>query len=171
MEKYKKINSVQKAIVACGLTAKTALPDVSHMPEERADYVLAHAELMCVVEAINLNEDGTKWLPNFSRNEAHYEPWHRVDTKNGTIPSGVGFSTSSYDDWRSSSNVGARQIFRDSDRCYFAMKTFSYLYVRTKLILSLAELKKLRPKHAPKKSTAKKSSKTTTKTISKKRKK
>lgn len=128
---FEDMNDIYKALA---ILPETALPDVSKMPQYMQDYATAQTQLAYVTEAYNLNEDGTRWLPNFSGNEAHYEPWHAIDTKNGTIPSGVGFSASSYVAWHSSSSVGARQIFRSVDRYRQALKKFESVFIRAKLI-------------------------------------
>ncbi len=133
---YKKITGAAAALKASGRDPKTAFPDVSKMPKDIADYTIANLELVYIVEAVNLLPDGTKWQPDFTGNETHYEPYHGIETKkkDKVIPSGVGFSYSGYVHWYSFSYVGARHIFRDYDRWKFVTTKFEGHYIRTKLM-------------------------------------
>ncbi len=146
---FKKITSVAIALKSGGYDAKKDLPNVSKMRDkDKADYMLAQAELMYVTEAINRMPDGSAYQPDFTGNETHYEPWHNIQTTKGnkTNPAGFGFSNSGYGVW--SSAVGARLLFRDYARWEHASKHFEKLYIRCKLMPAKKENRKT---NAPKK--------------------
>lgn len=129
---YKKLKTVEDCIKKCGHDPKTALPDVSKMPKELADYTLAHVQKTYMVEALNMR-DGKKYVPDYRGSEWHYEPFFGIKATD-KVPSGVGFSYSSYDSWGSGSNVGARQVFRDKETWEYAIKQFPDLFLRTILM-------------------------------------
>lgn len=70
------------------------------------------------------------WEPNWSNSsEYKYVPYFQI--------SGVGFSYSNYDDWRTTTCVGSRLCFKSKELCLFAIEQFktefeNYFIIKTK---------------------------------------
>jgi len=101
-----------------------------YIPEEEIPYVSpkndrqlavnAWAKTVIVTEAINADEDGTPWIPNFDTNDYKYENWWWMRSE---AAGGSGFSFHGCSGDGSVSSVGARLVFRDRPRAkYFAEK-------------------------------------------------
>lgn len=129
MKKYEDIKTVGDACKALGLDPEKAIPDFAGYPEEDREAMIAHAELVIVLKALNLDEDGKPYRPNWNNwNEPKYYAWFDVKAS-AEKPSGFGFSDSSYDHSGSFATVGSRLCSRSSAIALYAAKQFERLYL------------------------------------------
>lgn len=119
---YKTLSSIEDCYRATGRTPG-AKPIVDHLPEVDRVHTTNRYDRLVITEAINLNEDGTVWLPDYTDGIAKIDPWFEIKATKEK-PHGIGFSDSGYVDWLSHSDAGARLCFRDTPRWRFAINTF-----------------------------------------------
>lgn len=124
---YKNIKTVEDAYKATGRDYSKRM-DVSMLPERDQQHMLNNYDLKVVVEAINLNDDGTAWKRNFFKKETAYNPWFEVKATEKN-PGGVGFSVSSCADWRTYSAAGSRLCFKDYERWDYCVHQFESLWL------------------------------------------
>lgn len=87
------------------------------LPEKQAKQQLANFDRGVITEAINMNEDGTRWIPDMSdSNQRKYwlYVWCKKDPSHA---SGLGFSDPGYDDWCTAAIVGSRFAFNHLIKC------------------------------------------------------
>lgn len=124
---YKEIKTVEDAYKATGRDYSKRM-DVSMLPERDQQHMLNNYDLKVVVEAINLNGDGTPWRRNFYEGEATWHPYFEVKATE-TEPQGVGFSFSDFVDWTSDSSAGSRLCFKSHDRWKYCVQQFESLWL------------------------------------------
>lgn len=106
----------------------TVIPDFSAVPEHHRKALIAHTKLVIVTEALNLDEEGKPYRPNWNNwDENKYYPWLEVETTEYR-PSGFGFSNTLYDYSDTNTAVGSRLCSRTSDIARYAGKQFAELY-------------------------------------------
>jgi hypothetical protein len=124
-----KIKSFEDACAALGLDP-SKLPIVDALPEKHQKAIVANYKLIIVAEALN---EG--WEPNWNNySEWKYFPWFEVDASE-EVPSGVGFSDSSYGGSASDAALGSRLCYRSSELALYAGEQFNELYKEAFLIL------------------------------------
>lgn len=123
-----KITTIEEAFKAKGLDPNN-LPDVSMLPVELRDYIVAQYQLTIVVKALN---EG--WEPDWSNEDQwKYYPWFNVE-KNADKPSGFGLSYFVFGVWSAGTGVGSRLCFANWETAKYAADTFTELYERCYLI-------------------------------------
>lgn len=130
---YKEILSYEKA---CEVNKQdpNQKPIVDHLDKEEASDVINNFELKRIVRAVNKNDDGTDWKFNYRDGSDKFTMYFGVKTTEAK-PSGVGFSYSYCDDWRSYTYCGSRLEFRDYDRMKHVQDNFQPLLEKVYLIL------------------------------------
>lgn len=111
----------------------TKLPDVSMIPVNLQKYIIAQYKLAVITEAINTDDNGKVWKPNWNDGKHKYFPWFEVEADD-EHPAGVGFSNSDCDGWRASTYVGSRLCFDTSKKVYHIEKYFQELHLDQQLI-------------------------------------
>ena len=125
---YQKIKSFEDACNA--LSIDTAIPDFSATPAKHQKALVAHYKIVIIVEAVN---EG--WQPNWAdNNEWKYELWPDV-IEDKSKPSGFGLSYGDYDVWGTTTSVGSRLCFKNSDLAKYAGTKFAKLYAEAHLYL------------------------------------
>lgn len=109
-------------------------PIVDHLDKQEADDVINNFELKRIVRAVNKNDDGTDFKPNYRDGSDKYTMYFGVKTTEDK-PSGVGFSHSDYDDWGTGTDCGSRLEFRSYDRMKHVQENFQPLLEKVYLIL------------------------------------
>lgn len=109
-------------------------PIIDHLDKEEAADVINNFELKRIVRAVNKNEDGTDWKPNYRDGSDKYTMYFGVKTTEDK-PSGVGFSHSDYAHWYTCTICGSRLEFRDYDRMKHVQNNFQPLLEKVYLIL------------------------------------
>ena len=133
---YKKIKTVNDAFKLRKVDIKK-MPDVSMIPEHLQKHMIANYKILIVAQALNTQEDGTVWQPDWSNtNEWKYQPYFQVQTKKGNKvkTSGFGFSLTTCDSWSTFAITGSRLCFKTSEIAIYAGKQFKELYQETHLI-------------------------------------
>lgn len=131
---FTKIKTVEDAFAATGRDFSKQ-PDFSMLTPEEARHYLNNFHLKVVVEAINLNEDGTKWLPDYREGSDYkYNPYFWIDA-NDEQPGGFGFSGSGCVLWYTHSAAGSRLCFKSKDRWKYCVEQFKSLWVEEFIIL------------------------------------
>jgi hypothetical protein len=111
-----KIKTFAGACKALGMDAKN-LPDVSMLPHDQQEAIIAHYKLVIIAQALN---EG--WKPNWSDyNEYKYYPWFNMR-------SGSGLSYFDYVYWVTLTLVGSRLCFKSRELAEYAGKNFKKLY-------------------------------------------
>jgi hypothetical protein len=111
-----KIKTFAGACKALGMDAKK-LPDVSMLPDDQQDAIIAHYKLVIIAQALN---EG--WKPNWSDyNEYKYYPWFNMR-------SGSGFSYHGYVSWLAGTTVGSRLCFKSRELAEYAGEQFIDIY-------------------------------------------
>src|SRR5262245_48682920 len=113
--KYKTITTLAAIHAALKLDEKTSLPDTSMMPEVEAKDTINSILYKRMVRAINQDDDGNDWEPNYHTGETGVQPYHSVKASKDH-PGGFAFSRSLCGNWDSHTSVGSRHCFRDSTR-------------------------------------------------------
>lgn len=97
-----------------------ALPNVSMLPEQMQNALVAQYKLWVIAKALN---DG--WEPDWTNDDEYkYYPWFYM--QDGS--SGLGFSDPGFDDDYAGTAVGSRLCFKSSELARYAGKTFLELY-------------------------------------------
>src|SRR4051812_4470554 len=97
-----KIKTFEDACQALGIDP-TKLPDVSALPADQQEAIIAHYKLVIIAQALN---EG--WKPNWNDNsEWKYYPWFEVKASKNK-PSGSGLSCHDFVYWAAHASVGAR---------------------------------------------------------------
>lgn len=131
---YKKIKTWEDACKVNNVKP-TALPEVSMLPKKFQGWLVAAYKLGVVAEAINTDEDGKIWTPDWSNwDQWKYFPWFEVKATKEQ-PSGVGFSDSHYGGWYSGTGVGSRLCFSSKEQVEHIQEHFSDLYKEFLLII------------------------------------
>lgn len=124
---WKEITTWEKACEKTGRDPKV-LPDVSMIEPGMQKYMIAAYKLPIVFEAINTDENGKIYRPNYYDGSWKYFSYHQPKK------SGGGFSLSYYDDWSSDSRVGSRLETNSADKIYHINEHFEDLWIDFKLI-------------------------------------
>lgn len=118
------ITSILEACVFLGLNAEEEIP----FKEPKNGHQIAvnsWAYTIIVIEAINADEDGTLWVPDFDNwEERKYTAWWDMRSE---AAGGSGLSCGAYDGDYDVSYVGARLVFRDRPRAEQFAKYFTDL--------------------------------------------
>jgi hypothetical protein len=124
-----KIKTFEAACKLLKLDPKKVLPDITNMPEEHQEAVLAHSMLVIITQALNKEANGGEaWKPNWKdSSEWKYYPWFDMS-------SGSGLSYDDYDLQDSDSFVGSRLCFKSADVARYAGTQFKSLYEKYFLI-------------------------------------
>ncbi len=110
------IKTYKEACEKLGLNPNN-LPDVSTLPEEHQEAIIAHYALIIIAEALN---EG--WKPNWGdSNEYKYYPYF-------DMRSGGSFDDADCDCWDSDSYVGSRLCFKSQELAEYAGKQFEFIY-------------------------------------------
>ncbi len=119
----KTIKTFEDACAALKLDPAAVLPNFSMFPEHHRGAMTAHAKLIIIAEAAN---DG--WKPDWKNtDEPKYVPWFDIDEDENS-PSGLGFSYSDCDGWRTYTTVGSRLCYKDAETAQHVAETFLDLY-------------------------------------------
>ena len=114
---YTTIKSFEDACKHLGI--EPTLPDVSALPEDMQNPVIANYKLLIVYKAIN-----NGWCPDWSNhNQYKYFPWFEV------LSSGSGFSDLGCDNYCSFSAVGSRLCTDSREKAMYIAETFEAEYV------------------------------------------
>jgi len=114
---YKTIKSFEDACKKVGVDPEK-LPDVSMIPEELQQPVIASYKLMIIYQAIN-----NGWRPDWNnRDQYKYFPWLSV------LSSGFGFSSSFCDYALTNTSVGSRLCTDSSDKAMYIAEQFKAEY-------------------------------------------
>jgi hypothetical protein len=112
----------------------TKLPELSMIPATFQKYMLAQYKLAVITEAINADENGKIWTPDWSnRSQWKYWPWFEIKADKNN-PSGSGFSYLGYDHWNTNSFVGSRLCFDTEAKVKHIQKYFEELFLDQQLI-------------------------------------
>jgi hypothetical protein len=116
---YTEIKTFEDACKVLNLDPTTIIPDFSLFPESDRQAMIAHAKLVIIAKAINGD-----WIPDWNNGKwDKYYPWFVMGSS-----SGVGFSFSDYDGWRTVSSVGSRLCFESSEKARYVGTQFEELY-------------------------------------------
>jgi len=130
---YTEITTIE-AVHAAIKTDINCLPDVSMLPTDEAKDTINSILFKRMIKAINMNDDGTFWKPNWFDGSKKIQPWHEIEAS-AEQPGGFAFSCSHYVGWSTSAFVGSRLCFRDVERYRHALKYFKQLFLADTLIL------------------------------------
>lgn len=119
------------------LKSKDMIPKFKDVSKDLRDHFLAEWSLIKIFEAMNLQENGKPWIPDYTpgNTQSKWEVrWFEIkaDTKN---PSGFGFSNSSYVFWSTAARCGSRLACREENRLRFIMKAHEGLFIEKYLII------------------------------------
>lgn len=109
------------------------LPGIFGLSEREAKHTIKHFKFNRMVRAMNLNEDGTIWEPNWSTRQEKIQPWFEIKADKER-PGGFAFSDSCCDFWDSIADVGSRHCFQDYERYRHALKHFEDMFLDEYLI-------------------------------------
>lgn len=112
-----------------------ALPDFSFWPERHRDYAQADYQSVFIVEAINTNDDGKLWVPNYTDGSTKFYVYQEVKA-DSERPGGFGFLGAYFDGWHASASAGSRLAFETSEKAEHFIKYFEDLRIRRYLIKS-----------------------------------
>ena len=130
---YKEIKTWKDACKVHGINP-TELPIVTNLPKKFQKWIIATYKMGVIVEAINTNEKGKVWIPNWNdSNQSKYTAWFQIKATKSEI-SGVGFSSSFYVYWYSDSCVGSRLCFENRDQVSHVQKYFEDIFIEMLLI-------------------------------------
>ncbi len=110
-----------------------ALPDVSRLPVDEREYVIANYKLTVIAKAINKEALGKEYRPDYTNNtEYKYNAaWWVKATKEK--PAGSGFSFAICDYWHTSAHVGSRLCFPSSELALYFAENFQDLHIKNQL--------------------------------------
>jgi hypothetical protein len=118
---YTNIKTFEDACKVLNLDPSTTLPDVSMLPEIHQKAITAHCKLVLIAQALNLNQDGSQWKPDWDDDDQFkYYPWFVMGSS--------GFRFIDYVLYYGSSDAGSRLCFRDSEVAQYAGEQFQELY-------------------------------------------
>jgi hypothetical protein len=119
-----KIKTFEDACEALNLDATKVIPDFSAFPEEDREAMIAHAKLVIINKALNMQDDGTIWTPDWTNGKFDkYYPWFKMGSS-----SVGGFSCGVCAYWISTTTVGSRLCFSSSELAEYAGTQFKDLY-------------------------------------------
>lgn len=110
------------------------LPDVSKLPADEAQDTINSLLHKRMVKAINMDDDGKAWEPDYRGEEDHIEPWLGVEASDEK-PGGFAFGVARYGRWGTITGCGSRLCFRDTERYEHALEHFGDSFLKTYLIL------------------------------------
>jgi hypothetical protein len=124
MSTTEKIKTFEDACEALKLDAEKVIPDFSFYPEEDREAMIAHAKLVIINKALNMQDDGTIWTPDWTNGKFDkYYPW--FDMRSSSVG---GFSYDDYDSWDTGTIVGSRLCYSSSEVAEYAGTQFKDLY-------------------------------------------
>ena len=110
---FSDIKTIEDACDEAGISHDSIFDSAKDSPDE-----IAYKKLKVVVKAINGD-----WVPDWSNsNQYKYYPYFKV------LPSGFGFSASTYGTTDSGTFVGSRLCFESREKSDYAAKQFNDLY-------------------------------------------
>lgn len=116
-----KIKSFEEACKA--LNISQSLPDVSALPAEHQQAIMAHYKLVIIAQALN---EG--WIPNWNdTTQPKYTPRFEVKASSKKT-GGSELVYVSYYGWYTNSHVGSRLCFKDRYTAKYAATTFKKIY-------------------------------------------
>jgi hypothetical protein len=130
---FKEITSNELVHKQLGLDINL-LPDVSKLPADEAQDTINSLLHKRMIKAINMDDDGTPWEPNYNDGSDHIEPWFGVESSDEK-PGGFAFVVSLYAYWNTRTHCGSRLCFRDTERYEHALEHFRDSFLKTYLIL------------------------------------
>jgi hypothetical protein len=120
-----KIKTFEDACEALKLDATKVIPDFSAFPKEDREAMIAHAKLVLINKALNMQDDGTIWTPDWSNwSQRKYYPWFDME-KSSSVG---GFSFDGYDGRGTGTGVGSRLCYSSSELAEYAGTQFKDLY-------------------------------------------
>ncbi|MDQ6477829.1 hypothetical protein [Dyadobacter sp. LHD-138] len=123
MKNYESIQSLEDAYKATKFDPTIDLFQNPSTDRQIAANSFTNATVL--TEAINQNDDGSKWIPDFDTYEDKYEIWWRMRSE---AAGGPGFSYHDFSCGYSRSCVGARLVFRSRARAKYAATTFPHIF-------------------------------------------
>ena len=86
-------------------------------------HTIANAVLTMVAKVYNTDQNGKLWIPDWTNSsEYKWYPYFKASS------SGVGFSYTGYDVWRTYTHVGSRLCFKTENVAHAAVKNFESYY-------------------------------------------
>ncbi len=133
--KYTDIKSLQDACKHQGIDHDKIVADLQGLlsyPEDLRGNMIGNALMLIVAKSINQLDNN--YVPNWNdHNEWKYWPWFKIQASN-QIPSGFGFSDTSYASTYARAYCGSRLCFRTSEIALYVAKTFIEIYKQIILI-------------------------------------
>ncbi len=130
---YKKITTFEAACEVAKVNP-LHLPEVSMIPEKFQKWILANYKLAIITQAINTDEKGKVWEPNYNdSNQWKYYPYFWVEASEEK-PSGFAFSHSLYDYGVTNASLGSRLCFDNSAKVDHIQEHFEELFLDLLLI-------------------------------------
>jgi len=123
-----KIKTFEAACKLLKLDPEKVLPKVTGVPKKHQQAIIAHAQLIIIAEALNMQaNNGKPWAPDWDNSSQYkYWPWFNMSSS--------GLSFSDFDFSYSLSNVGSRLCFLSRELAEYAGKQFKDLYEKYFLI-------------------------------------
>jgi len=124
---YKKIKTWEDACKVHKVNPKK-LPNVKGLPEKFQNWLIATYKMGVIVEAINTDENGKIWTPDWSNtDQIKYQAFFGIKATKRK-PSGVGFSYAYYVGWYTATVVGSRLCFETEEKTEHAQKYFKNIF-------------------------------------------
>lgn len=100
----------------------------AQLPEKKAKQQLANYDRGIITEAINMNDDGTRWIPDMT-DSSQWKYWLYVWVKKDpSHSSGLGFSVSHSDGSLTATLLGSRFAFKGLAEMNHAFKYFEEVF-------------------------------------------
>ena len=117
-----KIKTFEGACKALKLDPVKVLPKVTGMPKHHQVATIAHAKLVIIAEALNMEaNNGKRWKPDWKNSSCDkYYPWFRM--------SGPNLSYFVVDILKLTSTASSRLCFKSTELAAYAGKKFKKLY-------------------------------------------
>lgn len=119
---YEKLGTVEDCCARIGVDPK------SMVREGDTDDEIAYRTLKVVIQAINTNEKGIRWEPDWKN--TNQKKWFPVFN----LSSGFGFSRSSYHYGNADADVGSRLVFETKEQSDYAATNRNFLDLYKRLI-------------------------------------
>jgi hypothetical protein len=105
---------------ACEITGKNILEIEINGLDKHSDSIIGYAKLTIINEALNMQEDGTVWKPDWTDSKQYkYYPYF-----NNASSSVGGFSYDDYGGWHTGTGVGSRLCYSSSELAKYAGTQF-----------------------------------------------
>ena len=117
-----RVKTFEDACAVLDLSANVHLPDVSRLPKQHANSVIAYYKLCIIAEALN---EG--WKPNWAdTDECKWFPWWYVSTSGSNA--GLAYANTSYAATYATASIGSRLGFKTEELAEYAAEQFKSLY-------------------------------------------